>query len=468
MVKPWTMLLLAWLAATAHAGDFDDDFTGRVMRLDFFHTGHASLEQFSVDRVRVEGPWPGSRTKLLDDTNLGHYFFELYDVESDRTIYSRGFSSIYGEWATTAEAQDGRLRTFPEALRFPEPKRPVLVILSKRNEQQAFHEVWDIEIDPASRFVARGFETPGTAVPLGATGPLETRVDLLFLGDGYMLQEKEKFLADGRRLSDGLFAVEPFRSRRNAFNVWSVFTPAVESGISNPRAGTFRDSPLGTSYNSLDSDRYVLTLDDRLWRDAAACAPYDFVVILVNARKYGGGGIHNLYCTASADSAFAEYLVVHEFGHHFAGLGDEYFTSAVAYEALAVPSIEPWEPNITALLDPGALKWKDLVPSGTPLPTPWPAERFRTTSLKLQERRAALRENQAPEEELEALFREEQEMVGEILPSPAIVGAFEGAMYQAKGLYRPSPDCIMFTRDPVGFCKVCARAVEAVIDQHTE
>jgi hypothetical protein len=197
--------------------------------------------------------------------------------------------------------------------------------------------------------------------------------------------------------------------------------------------------------------------------------PYEFVLILVNERKYGGGGIFNLYSTAAAHSSYAPYLVVHEFGHHFAGLGDEYFTGSVAYEKFVGDRVEPWEPNVTALLDPEALKWADLVAEATPLPTPWGKQAYEERSIASQQQRAKLRAEGASEEALERLFDEEREWFTRTLAEDEYagrVGAFEGAMYETQGLYRPSVDCIMFTRDRVGFCPVCRRAIERVIDMY--
>jgi len=214
----------------------------------------------------------------------------------------------------------------------------------------------------------------------------------------------------------------------------------------------------------------VLTLDNRALRDAASAAPYEFIAILVNERTYGGGGILNDQATASVDSAFSEYVFVHEFGHHFAGLGDEYYTSDVAYETGAADRPEPWEPNITALKDPATLKWRDLVTPGTPIPTPWDKAEFEQHSARIQERRREIRRRNAPEEEMDALFREQQNFEEKFLQAMRYgqsVGAFEGAGYEAKGLYRPEADCIMFTRNPVGFCRVCRRAIGRVIDMYT-
>jgi hypothetical protein len=268
-------------------------------------------------------------------------------------------------------------------------------------------------------------------------------------------------------MTDVLFSTSPFRERRRDFNVWALCPPAAETGVSRPSTGVYRDNPLGSTYDAFGSERYILTFDNRALRRAAAFAPYEFVEILVNERTYGGGGIHNLYSTVAADNAFANYVFVHEFGHHFAGLADEYYTSSVAYAPAAV-RVEPWEPNVTALLDPSGLKWKDLVAPGTPLPTPWGKEAFETYSREIQERRRKIRSERRPEEVMEALFREELEHEGRMFAREKYagrVGAFEGANYEAKGFYRPEVDCIMFTRTN-RFCAVCRRAIERVIDQY--
>jgi len=466
-------LLLAGLTASLYAGavaGFDDDFTGATLRVDYFHTGNAGEEHFAVARVRIEGPWPGSRARLLDTSNLGKYMVEVADLQTHAVLYSRGFASIYGEWETTGQARES-WGAIAEAVRVPEPRRPCQLRIRKRQADQSFRELWTTSIDPASRFVDRAPAAGGNVWAVVENGPPASKVDLVILGDGYTAAQMDRYAADAHKAAAALFSVEPFRSRKGDFNVWAVDTPAAQAGISRPRAGVFRDTPLGTRYNTFDSERYVLSLQDHRWRDRAAAAPYDFVLILVNERKYGGGGIFGLYATAAAGSEFADYLVVHEFGHHFAGLGDEYYTSDVAYENFSGERVEPWEPNVTALNDPAELKWRDLVAEETPLPTPWIKEAYEKSSRASQERRRELRAQGAAEEELEELFRAERERYTRMLGEDAWagkVGAFEGAMYEAQGLYRPAVDCIMFTRDDVGFCPVCARAVERVIDLHGE
>jgi hypothetical protein len=457
-------------ATAATTAPFDEDFTPRTMRVDYYHSGTATEEHVALDRVVADGAWPGSRTQLVDPVNYGLYQFEVRDLESNRLLYSRGFSSVFGEWRTTSEAKQ-RWGTFHESLRFPWPKRAVQVALRVRGRDALWREIWTAAIDPASRAVNKADLAPrGTVWSVLDSGPPAQKVDLLILGDGYTAAEMEKFRADAKRLSGELFTVEPFRSRKSDFNVRAIDSPSSESGISRPHAGIFRRAPLGTHYSTFDSERYILTFDNRTLRDVASAAPYDFLVILVNERTYGGGGIYNDQTTVAASNGFARYLFIHEFGHHFAALGDEYYTSDVAYETGAAEKPEPWEPNVTALHDPAKLKWRDLVTPGVPLPTPWNKEEFEKLSIANQEVRRKLRAEGAPEEKLEALFREEREKMTKLLASSTHagkVGAFEGAGYEAKGLYRPSTDCIMFTRDEVGFCAVCTRAIHRMIDAHT-
>jgi hypothetical protein len=444
----------------------------RTMRIDYFHTGGpASAEIVSLDRVVNDGPWAGSRTQLIDTTNLGKYLFEVRDSSGAAVAYSRGFASVYGEWETTAEVKTAH-RTFHESLRLPWPLRPVRITLKKRQPDNRFAEVWTTEIDPSSRFVnAAQIATPaGRVWTVFENGPAAQKVDILVLGEGYTAAELLKFHGDVRRLLGALFAEEPFKSRKSDFNVRALDLPAADSGVSRPNAGVFRRTPLSAEYNIFDSERYVLTLDNRALRDAASAAPYEFIEILVNDRTYGGGGIFNDQATAAVDSAFASYVFVHEFGHHFAGLADEYYTSDVAYETGISSKPEPWEPNVTALHDPAALKWKDLVAPNTPVPTPWDKAAFEAHTREMQERRRDIRKRNVPEEEMNALFREQRDFDSRLLGSmtySGAVGAFEGAAYEARGLYRPQADCIMFTRDPVGFCRVCQRAITRIIDLYS-
>jgi hypothetical protein len=437
----------------------------RTFRVDLFHSGTATEERFTIDRLVLEPlPFPGRPDRPVDDTNLGKYLFEIRDRVTNRLLYSRGFASIYGEWETTDEARHGA-RTFSESLRFPAPAAPVQVVVKKRGDQNLFREIWSAAVDPADRTVDDAPPpSPGPVLELQRSGPPERKLDLLLLGDGYTEAERGKFEKDARRLLDALFRHEPFRSRRGDLNVWGICPPAAERGISRPLTRVHRRTRIGTTYDAFGSERYVLTFENRSMRDVASFAPYDAVAIVVNADTYGGGGIFNLYATVAADSRWAVYIFVHELGHALAALADEYFTSDTAYLP-AEGRPEPWEPNATA--DPKAAKWAELVARGTPLPTPWPKEAFAKRAKEFQERRKRIRAENRPEAEMDALFLAQQKEETALLshqPWVGKVGAFEGALYEAAGFYRPEIDCVMFTRDPVPFCGVCRRALSAVID----
>ena len=436
-----------------------------TMRVDYYHTGNSKQEIFSVDRIQIEPlPWPGDMTRTIDDTNLGKYFFEVRDDKSKRVLYSRGFASIFGEWETTDEAGK-TTKTFSESFRFPAPDTIVEIVLKKRNADNSWRDIWSTTVDPKNIFIDRAkVAAPASLIAIQNMGDPATKVDFVILGDGYTARELKKFEADARRLTEVLFATSPFKEHRRDFNVWGLCPPAAESGISRPSTGIYHDSPLGATYDAFGSERYVLTFDNRSVRRVAQFAPYEFIEILANNRTYGGGGIFNLYSTVAADNAFANYVFVHEFGHHFAGLADEYYTSSVAY-APATGRVEPWELNATALLDPANLKWKDLVTPNTPIPTPWNKEAFENYSREIQKRRAQLRKDKRPESEMEALFREElkhEEAMFAAEKYAGHVGAFEGAIYESRGYYRPEVDCIMFTRTN-HFCAVCRRAIERII-----
>jgi len=440
-----------------------------TLRIDYYHTGNFQSEIFSLDQVVLEPlPFAANMLQPIDKTVRGKYLFEIVDPESGEVAWSRSYSSIYGEWETTGEARE-MFRTFHESVRFPNQEQPFQLVLKKRTPTNEFMEVWRIDIDPNDYLVHR--ESAAYAdqvVAIETNGDPALKVDLLVLGDGYTAAETDQFIARVRELVDQLFATSPFKERRSDFNVWALAPPSAQSGVSRPSTHTYRDTPLGVTYDAFRSERYVLTVDNKSMRRIASSAPYDFIEILTNTDTYGGGGIYGLYATAAANSDWAPYLVIHEFGHHFAGLADEYYTSSVAYE----PSdeiVEPYEPNVTALLDPDNLKWKDLVSKDTPIPTPWPKEAYDEHSLAYQKIRAQMRADDVPEAEMNQLFRENQRNVEQMFseaPYKDVVGAFEGANYRMTGNYRSEQNCLMFTRTD-HFCRVCSGAIEQVIDEYS-
>jgi hypothetical protein len=464
MLRHFAHLLAAALMFAASAAEAATE--AATVRVDYTHSGNALSDTYALEQVLIEPlPWPGDTARSLDNTNRGQNRVEVVDAKTGDLLYSRGFSTIFGEWRTTEEA--GKMsRSFQESVRFPKPERPVRVRILKRDERNEFSVAWSVEVDTDAPGVVKKLPpAPARPIPVHVSGPSPQKVDLLIMGDGYTQADMAKFEADARRLAKHLFTVSPFRERANDFNVWALAVPTQESGISRPSTGVHRASPLGTRYDIFGSERYVLTLDNRALRGIAQHAPYEFIEILVNNETYGGGGIFGQFSTAAAGNEWAPYLFVHEFGHHFAGLADEYYTSPVAYAASST-RMEPWEPNVTALRDPAKLKWMEHVTAGTPLPTPWPKGKYEEDARAYQQRRAALRAANRPESEMNALFREDLARTNALFakqPHRHTIGAFEGANYEASGYYRPAMQCIMFDRSDA-FCPVCQDGITEIID----
>ena len=448
-----TLILDVW-CFSATGPCFDDYFLDQTMRLDFYFTGTKTQNIFSLDAVYISPLWSGSQTNLIDTLNLGHHLIRVYDVDSQTLIYSRGFSSIFNEWQSTNEAIQEIWRTFHFSVLIPLPRQAITVTLSSRDRQNQFIEYFKTNIEPDSRFINRdGVYTDYRLKKLIYNGAPTQKIDLLILPEGYTKSEMRQFRQKCRHFTEVLFNVSPFKEEADKFNVWFLEVPSAESGIDNPRGGTFKRTAFDLTYNALDLDRYVLTLNNKTVRDIAAQAPYDFIIFIFNSDKYGGGGIFNLYSTCYSTAAkpeqkgWPEYVFVHEFGHSFAGLADEYYTSSTPYNELYPQGVEPWEPNITALLNPTALKWLDLVSPEVPVPTPWEKSAYEQATY-----------SKASEFEQ---FLKSQKYYGK-------VGAFQGAGYASEGLYRPCLDCIMFSRNEIAFCPVCQAAIRKIIHFYSE
>ena len=466
----YLLLALGFLsfAQKKNSISYNQYFTRQTMRVDYFHTGTITEEHFSLDRILNDGPWAGSETVLLDELNRGLYFFKITDTATNTLLYSRGFASVFGEWQSIGDPAWG---TFHESVRFPWPKVTVKLTIEKRDAKNNFVAIWSTVIDPKARMVNPAvLKSPYKTYSYIKNGNTANHVDIVILGDGYTAAEMDKFHKDVKSLTDELFTVEPYKSRKADFNVSAVETPAATSGVNKPHPGVFNRTPLSMSYGAFDSERYALSYDNRTLRDVAASVPYDYMFILINERTYGGGGIYNLYSTVAADNKFSKYIFVHEFGHCFAALADEYYTSDVSYQTPAV-TVEPWEPNVTALLDPANLKWKELVKPGTPIPTPWDKTEFDNFSFGIQKERRALRAANVPETEMEALFEREKKSSLEMFSKNKYkdaTGAFEGGNYMQFGIYRSALDCIMFTRNKQEFCPACTKAISEVIDMYAK
>jgi hypothetical protein len=483
------VLFAAVIAGCARAQKgpaFDAWFVDKTMRVDYFHTGHAAQEAFALDQVYDQGLWAGSRTHLVDPFNLGRYTVKVFDDATGTLIFSKGFDSYFGEYKTSDGGLKGVARTYHESALLPYPKKPVRFTIEAKDRKNIAATVFSQTIDPAAMTVIRERLIPGVKVVEAVkSGEPRRKVDVAIIAEGYTAAEEAKFEADLDRFVGVFFKLEPYTSHRDRFNITGVFRPSAESGCDEPGHGSFKATALGTTFDSLGSERYLLTEDNKSLRDIAAHVPYDALYIMVNHKRYGGGGIYNLYCTFTTDNQWYEYLFLHEFGHSFTGLADEYYTSDVAYNEFYPAGIEPAEPNITALLDPAKPKWKSLLSPGTGVPTLWEKAAFDDMDNAYQKVRrevngeiarmkregAAAAEVARAEEESERLSREHADKVDAFLKASKFwgrVGVFEGAGYAAKGLYRPQLDCLMFTKGTKPFCKVCEAAVLRTILYYTD
>lgn len=465
------------LCGLVPAQDYNEWFTPATMRFDYYRVATKGKELLTFDAVYEEGPWPGSRTMLIDSLNLGEQCVEVYDVDTGKLLYSRGFSTICGEWQTTEEART-TWRTFHETVRFPFPKNPVRIVFLKRDSLHTkgstllFRKLQEFSVDPRdSVLVRRDCRTKQfPVVEILINGPIERKVDLLIVGDGYTLKEMEKFRADARHFTEVLFSVYPFSKHREKFNVRALEVVSEESGIDKPDIHVWKRNILGTQYNTFGSARYILTEENKVLRDIIGTVPYDVVTILVNDNRYGGGGIFNLYTTCFTIPAQQgqewemDYVYVHELGHCFAGLGDEYYSSQVSYIDFYPEGIEPWEPNLTRKTKREEVKWNHLINPSTPLPTPWQKETYDS----LEAERAKLN-RLAPEyyTKREHLLQQTRAILQDT-QWKGKVGLFEGAGYLSRGMYRPALDCKMFSLNPVDFDPVCAEAIERMMNMYTK
>ena len=375
-MKSLVLFLCTWgviLGAHAASADpvFDDLFHDETLRIDYNHTGNAAEEFVSLDQLWRQGTWAGSRVHLIDDLDLGGYYARIYDAGTGDLIWSKGFSSYFGEYRTTGPAGEGVMRTYHESVLAPVPKSPVEFALESRDSQGVLREFYRVAIDPDSWEIRRDPAPAGIITVDGFIGgDPHGCVDVAIVGEGYTADEVAKFEADLKRYAALMVGHEPYASLSHRINVRGVLLPSQESGCDEPSRGVHKRTALGCTFDSLGSERYMLTEDNRAMRDIAQAVPYDVLYIMVNHDRYGGGGIYNLFCTFTSDNQWSEYVFLHEFGHSFAGLADEYYTSNVAYTDFYPAGYEPRDRNITALDNPAELKWGDLATGGD-LPTEW-------------------------------------------------------------------------------------------------
>ena len=404
--------------------NFDDYFINKALRIDYYHTGDSTSDSYSIDELIEEPYYGGSHENLIDPFNYGVYRIKVFDEAGDKLIYSHGYSTLFHEWQTTEEAKK-TTRSFSETVIIPFPKNKIRVEFYSRDKKNNLIKKFEYKISPDNYFIKTERSKEYKTFDVLHNGDPSDKVDIVFIPEGYTKDELDKFKKDCNKFENFFFNTSPYKENKDNFNIYGVEAPSLEEGTDIPADHVWKKTLLNSGFYSLDLDRYLMTTDNKTVRDVASNVPYDQIIIIVNTSRYGGGAIYNDYSVVVSDNHFSEYIIVHEFGHAFAFLADEYYTSDVSYENFYPKDLEPLEPNITTLIDFGS-KWKDMVDPSTPVPTP-----------------------------VEEKYLKK-------------VGAFEGGGYSSKGIYRPCYDCTMNSATVNNFCPVCKRAIQQMINYYTK
>jgi hypothetical protein len=419
------MSLIAVITGMQPSGSrFNDYFEEKTLRVDYRQTGMHDTSWITVEQIISEEHWGGSKVHLIDTFGYGRYYFTMKDKRSGKVLYSRGYSTLFVEWQDTEDAKLVRA-TFRESLVMPFPKRPVILEMYRRDKQNRLHRMHVETIDTRRGRVTGRVVNAYEVTDIMINGTPDIKLDIVFIAEGYTANEQEQFKSDCRRFAGYLLGSSPFKEHRNRINIRGVGAVSAESGVTLPDEHIYRNTAIGASFSTFDSERYLMAMDFQKIRDIASLVPYDQIFIIVNSDKYGGGGIFNHYATGTNGNKAADFLFIHEFGHSFAGLGDEYYTSDVAVSEFYDLNTEPWEPNITTLVD-FKRKWADMLSAGTGIPTP--------ATIENKDR----------------------------------VGVYEGGGYVSKGIYRPYLDCTMKSVKYDAFCPVCKRAISRMIMFYSE
>lgn len=416
--------LLVALCMSSHAQEFKAFFEEKSLRMDYLFTGDATTQEISLDKLSSWEGWAGRKHRLGELPLKGNGQVEVSDEATGQVIYRTSFSSLFSEWLSTDEAQTTR-RSFEATFLVPYPKQPVKVKVSLLNARHEVISAMTHRVDPKDILIHAMGQRITPHKYLLKSGTPDRCVDIAICAEGYTADEMELFYKDAQVACDALFDHEPFKSMKNRFNVVAVASPSLDSGVSVPRLGVWKQTAFGSHFSTFYSDRYLTTLQVKSIHDALAGIDYEHIIILANTDEYGGGGIYNSYTLTTAHHPMFRPVVVHEFGHSFGGLADEYFYDNDVMTDTYPLDIEPWEQNITTQVNFDS-KWKDMLPKGTPNPTP------------------VAQKEQYP------------------------VGVFEGGGYSAKGIYRPAYNCRMRTNENPEFCPVCQRALSRLIEFYTE
>jgi len=423
-MKKTLLFLLVFLPCMAFA-QFDEWFTEASLRVDYTLTGNNKTTSFALKELIHEPYWSGSTLNLIDKLEFGNYIVKVFEPGTDHLLFSKGYQNLYGEWQTTDEAKKVT-KTFEESVVVPFPKKTVEVAFFRKDWDDNLIEGMRLTVNPDDYFIraANNLNLPVYDAWIG-NADITKAVDIVILPEGYTQAEMGKFVKDCDFFVESLFSFAPYDRYKNGFNVRGVMAPSQESGCTEPGAKVYRNTAMRFSYWTFDSERYCMSIDNRDIRDLAGQVPYDQIYVLVNSKKYGGGGIYNFYCSSAVSNSFSGDIIIHEFGHGFAGLADEYYMDETSYGDFYNNDVEPWEPNITTLVNFDA-KWKDMMDKKTPVPTPREKKYEHT------------------------------------------IGVFEGGGYESEGIYSPHMDCLMKTFKGHVFCPVCQRAIERMILYYTE
>lgn len=433
MKKLTSLILFFAICLTVNAqGEFAKFFYNKTMRLDYYHAGGAGVqESFFFDELVEQPYFAGSKVNLIDTCGYGCYQLRLIDKASGELIYQKGYDNLMKEWLTTPEAKLTQ-RAMPESITFPYPRFAAEAQIWVRDKKNKFQKKFSYDIDPESYFI-RKFVPSLQTYEISYMGNAEHCVDVVLIPDGYTEVDKDTFIKDCEIFAESMFSFAPYGDNKMRFNIRAVWSPSPEAGVTIPGENIWRNTSLKASYYTFDSERYQMITDMQNLSEIAAHVPYDYIYVITNSQKYGGGAIYNWYGISAAHiksrSSSTRKTYAHEFGHLLCGLGDEYVGGSETdmYDL----KLEPWEANLTTLKDFGK-KWKDLIEAGTPIPTPIPEGYDRNNEYKMSDWK---------------------------------VGVYEGGGYLDKGIYRPVPNCMMnwmHTQDE--FCPVCTRAIKSYID----
>lgn len=409
-------------AANGVAQSFNDYFIDKTLRIDYIFSGNVNETRISVDKLNVMPRWYGKRQRLGEVPVHGNGQITMRSHKTGEVIYRNSFSTLYQEWLSYDEAKTTS-RSFENVFLTPMPKDTADITVELYDNRQRVAATFTHTVAPSDILIRHIGEETTPYVTLQQAEDTARCIHIAFVAEGYTEAEMDTYINDARTAIDALFAHEPFQSARKYFNIVAVKSPSKDSGTSIPSKGVWKNTALHSHFDTFYSERYLTTLSIKELHDWLAGTPYEHIMILVNTNEYGGGGILNSYVLSMTHHPKFRPVVVHEFGHSFAGLADEY-----AYDQEPIPmyphDVEPWEANITTLANFHG-KWEDLIAKGTPIPTP------ESTDPKLVSSR---------------------------------VGVFEGAGYSLKGVYRAVQDCRMRTNENPEFCPVCQRALKNLID----